>query len=75
MSRVALIGENSIEYIDALLDTWNNGDCAVLLDWRIPFQTATQMMQEADVHKCYIEKKQLGQHRIKKPVKNRSNMI
>lgn len=59
MSRVALVGENSIEYVDALLDIWNNGDCAVLLDWRIPLVTAIQMMQEADVHKCYIEKKQL----------------
>lgn len=37
MSRVALMGENSVEYISALLDIWNNGDCAVLLDWRIPF--------------------------------------
>ena len=34
MSRVGLIGENSIEYINALLDIWNNGDCAVLIDWR-----------------------------------------
>ena len=59
MSRVALIGENSVEYIDTLLGIWNNGDCAVLLDWRIPFQTAVQLMQEADVQKCYIEKKQL----------------
>lgn len=43
MSRVALIGENSVEYVDKLLDIWNNGDCGVLLDWRIPFQTAIQM--------------------------------
>ena len=56
MSRVALIGENSIGYIDALVDIWNNGDCAVLLDWRIPFSTAVEMMIEADVHTCFIEK-------------------
>lgn len=56
MSRVALIGENSIEYISALLDIWNDGNCAVLLDWRIPFETATRMMREADVSRCYIEK-------------------
>ena len=47
MSRVALIGENSVEYVDKLLDIWNNGHCAVLLDWRIPLQTAIQMMREA----------------------------
>lgn len=57
MSRVGLIGKNSIEYIETLVDIWNHGDCAVLLDWRIPLQTAIEMMKEADVQKCYIEKK------------------
>ena len=55
MSRVALIGENSVEYVNTLIDIWNNGDCAVLLDWRIPIETAYEMMQEAGVQKCYIE--------------------
>ena len=59
MARVALIGENSAEYIETLLDIWNNGDCAVLLDWRIPYQTIIEMMKEARVGKCYIEKQQL----------------
>lgn len=61
MSRIALIGENSIEYVSILLDIWNQGDCAVLLDWNIPFQTALDMMKDADVHTCYIEKKYLNQ--------------
>lgn len=56
MARVALIGENSIEYIDKLIDIWNSGDCAVLIDWRIPFSTAIEMMNEADVKKCVIQK-------------------
>ena len=55
MSRVALIGENSIGYVDTLVNIWNNGDCAVLLDWRVPFPTAIEMMLEADVHTCFIE--------------------
>ena len=53
--RVALICENSVEYVDKLLDIWNNGDCAVLLDWRIPFETTYRMMLEAGVQKCFIE--------------------
>lgn len=57
MPRVALIGDNSIEYVNALIHIWNNGDCAVLIDWRIPFQTAYEMMLEANVSKCYIERK------------------
>ena len=55
MSRVALIGENSIEYIDKLIDIWNNGDCAVLIDWRIPFFSAVEMMKEAGVRKCIVQ--------------------
>lgn len=56
MARVAIVGENSIEYISKLLDVWNNGDCAVLLDWRIPSNTLIQMMKEAGVLNCIIEK-------------------
>ena len=55
MGRVAVIGENSIGYVNALVDIWNNGDCAVLLDWRIPCPTAIEMMIEADVRTCFIE--------------------
>ena len=57
MARIALIGDNSIEYVDVLLDIWNAGDCAVLIDWRIPFQTAYEMMIEANVSTCYIERR------------------
>lgn len=55
MGRVALIGENSIGYVNALINIWNAGDCVVMLDWRIPFATAIEMMLEASVHTCYIE--------------------
>ena len=56
MERIGLMSENSIEYINILVDIWNSGDCAVLIDWRIPYQIAIEMMQEASVKKCYIEK-------------------
>lgn len=55
MSRVALIGENSIEYVDKLLEIWNSGNCAVLIDWRIPFPTIAKMLNEANVDKCFID--------------------
>ena len=56
MARVAIVGENSIEYVSKLLDIWNKGDCAVLFDWRIPSDTLMQMMEEAGVTDCIIEK-------------------
>ena len=55
MSRIALIGKNSVEYIRNLLDTWNSGNCAVLIDYRIPFEIAVKMMREAEVTTCYVE--------------------
>ena len=69
MARIGLIGENSIEYVDILLDIWNSGDCAVLIDWRVPYCSAVEMMQEASVQKCHIEKKHW-----KKPRKKRKTI-
>lgn len=60
MSRVGLIGDNSIEYLKKLIEIWNNGDCAVLIDWRIPHNTAIGMMHDASVSMCYIDKQLVG---------------
>lgn len=54
--RIGLIGENSIEFVHNLINIWNEGNCVVLIDWRIPFQTAVDMLIEASVEKCYIDK-------------------
>lgn len=64
MSRVALIGENSVEYVNMLVNIWNCGDCAVLIDWRIPFFTAAEMMKEADVKQCFIEERMVDKENI-----------
>ena len=55
MSRIALIGKSTAKYISLLIDIWNSGDCAVLIDWQAPFRTATEMMCEAGVRKCYVQ--------------------
>ena len=57
MSRIALIGDNSVEYISKLIDIWNHGDCAVLLDRNIPPKAAIEIMKEAQVTKCIVEEK------------------
>lgn len=43
------IDENSVEYIEKLLEIWNNNDFAVLIDYQIPVLTAIDMMNEAQV--------------------------
>lgn len=55
MPRIALIGKNSVNYISLLIDIWNNGDCAVLIDWQTPFHIAIAMMREAEVKLCYLQ--------------------
>ena len=56
MARIALIGDNSKEYVKNLLDIWCEGDSAVLIDWKIPERTAYEMMKDAGVFKCRIDK-------------------
>ena len=56
MARIALIGENSTSFVKELIDIWNSGDCAVLIDWRTPISAAIEMMREAKVSECRIEK-------------------
>ena len=57
MGRVALIGDNSVEYVDKLIDIWNNGDCVVLINPQVPVKMCIQMMLEAGVVKCFVEQK------------------
>ena len=56
MPRIALIGKNSVNYISLLIDIWNNGDCAVLIDWQTPFRTAVEMICKARVGLCYFSR-------------------
>lgn len=55
MSRIGIIGDNSLEYIETLIDIWNDGDCAVLFDKNIPHAKAVEMIREAGVQKCFVD--------------------
>ena len=56
MGRIAIIAENSVEYVEKILSIWECGNCAVLIDWRIPIQRAIEMMNEAEVTLCYVDR-------------------
>ena len=43
--RIALIGENSEEYIKQLLLIWRNENSAVLIDWRMPISTISVLLK------------------------------
>ena len=53
--RIGLIARNSIEYIEQLIDIWNIGACAVLVDKQIPLAQSLQFMQFLNVEKCYLD--------------------
>ncbi len=53
MSRVGLIGSNSVEFIDKLLSIWNNNDSAVLIDYDTPAKAAADMLSEVGADFCY----------------------
>lgn len=55
MGRIALIGDNSVEYVVQLINIWNNNNCAVLLDWRMPAAAAIEKMREAAVDTCIVD--------------------
>ncbi|MBO5110556.1 MAG: long-chain fatty acid--CoA ligase [Clostridia bacterium] len=56
MANIGLIGKNSISFVRQLLTIWNNGDCAVLIDARIPLNTAVKMLKLANASVCYLDK-------------------
>lgn len=68
--RVGLVGDNSIGMIEQVINIWNNGDCVVLVDWRIPFKSVEEMLESVGVEKCHIEQKLLDNIKPKKEEEN-----
>ena len=64
MANAAIIVENSVGFVSQLLDVWAQGDCAVLIDERIPAVTASSMMREANVSSCYFPARLLSKELI-----------
>jgi len=57
--NVCIYADNSCTYVDILLNVWRNGDCAVLIDPRIPLEKAIEQMISCDVKKCYTDKESI----------------
>ena len=55
MERIAIIGDNSVEYLKILLDVWNSGNCAVLIDYHMPLEYLCDLMVECGITQCYID--------------------
>lgn len=44
IGRICIYADNSCNYVKMLLSVWANGDCAVLIDPRIPLYSAMELM-------------------------------
>lgn len=53
--RICIYADNSCNYVRTLLSIWENGDCAVLIDPRIPLKSALEQMMLCNVVKCYTD--------------------
>lgn len=68
--RIALIGKNSIQYIEIVLKIWEQGDSAVLIDWKTPFNIIKKILEDVNCCLCYfdssisIQKNELTHNRI-----------
>lgn len=54
--RIGLIGHNSVEYIEKLLEIWNSGNSTVLIDYDTPAAVIQHILEECNAKHCYIEK-------------------
>jgi long-chain acyl-CoA synthetase len=55
MKRVAIIGDNSVEYVRLLIDMWNKRYCVALIDYHTPLIAAMEIMLECGIYECYID--------------------
>jgi acyl-CoA synthetase (AMP-forming)/AMP-acid ligase II len=54
--RIGLIGKNSVEYVQNLIDIWNEGNCAVLIDSRLPITEIVEQLVYVSVRKVVVSR-------------------
>lgn len=55
MSRIAVIGYNSVELVDIIVNVWNQQNSVVMLDWRMPVDKVKELMMECGSDNIYID--------------------
>ncbi len=53
--RIGLIGHNSVEYTEKLLQIWHGNNSAVLIDCDAPPSAAFSMLADSGVTDCFLE--------------------
>lgn len=68
MSRVAIVIDNAPEFVEILLQVWNQGDSAVIVDHKIPSLKLIEFLKETGAVKCYTDSNHF------EPLKNALNI-
>ena len=55
MKRIAIMADNSVFYLEKVIEIWNSNNCVVLVDKRIPAKKAIELIQMANVTLCYTD--------------------
>lgn len=59
MKRIAIIADNSIDFISRLLTAWNNNESVVLIDYRTPCVACLEMIIRSEVSEVYTDRNDL----------------
>ena len=59
MERIAIIADNSIEFVGTLLKAWNSDKVAVLIDYRTSCAACLELLTEANVSEVYTDRQDL----------------
>lgn len=55
MKIVGIISENSVEYIETILNNWSLNITVALIDWRIPEGQIISILDEIGIKKIYVD--------------------
>ena len=61
MGRIALIADNSAEYIRTLILIWEHNNIPVLIDHRLPCSTCLEMMKAAGVMEVFTDRDDIAE--------------
>ena len=62
LKRIAIIADNSLNYLEKILELWNTGYVPALIDFRIPIQGCIALIDQAEIKAIYTDKEELYQY-------------
>ena len=55
VKRIGIISDNTLSYVETIIDIWNEGSSAVLLNNHTPIHTIAEVLEITGAKECYVE--------------------